>query len=111
MRELYVETEKLKPRYQALSARLGERVALQEGLLLFFGEQFLTSFKEPDQAIRYYDMAAEAYPESWAAWSGLGLAYVAKGDKLQAARMYEKSLQLNPQNEDAKKALSTLRSE
>lgn len=39
------------------------------------------------------------------------MAYVAKGDKLQAARMFEKSLQLNAQNEDAKKALSTLRSE
>lgn len=38
LRELYVEPEKLKARYQALSARLGERVALREDLLLFFGE-------------------------------------------------------------------------
>ena len=64
LRELYIEPEKLKARYQALSARLGERVALSEGLLLFFGEQFLSSFKEPDRAIRYYEMAAEAYPQS-----------------------------------------------
>jgi predicted alpha/beta superfamily hydrolase len=64
LRELYVEPEKLKARYQALSARLGERVALSEGLLLFFGEQFLNSFKEPDQALRYYEMAVEAYPQS-----------------------------------------------
>ena len=77
LRELYVEPEKLKARYQALSARLGERVALSEGLLLFFGEQFLSSFKEPRQARRYYEMAVEAYPQS----------------------------------EDAKKALSSLRSD
>jgi predicted alpha/beta superfamily hydrolase len=58
------EPEKLKDRYQTLSTRLGERVALSEGLLLFFGEQFLSSFKEPDRAILYYEMAAEAYPQS-----------------------------------------------
>jgi hypothetical protein len=77
LRELYVEPEKLEARYRALSARLGESVALSEGLLLFFGEQFLSSFKEPDQARRYYQMAVEAYPQS----------------------------------EDAKKALSSLRSD
>jgi predicted alpha/beta superfamily hydrolase len=64
LRELYVEPEKLEARYRALSARLGERVALSEGLLLFFGEQFQSSFKEPDQARRYYEMAVEAYPQS-----------------------------------------------
>jgi predicted alpha/beta superfamily hydrolase len=111
LRELYLDPQQLEARYRSLSERLGERVALSEGLLLFFGEQFLSSFKEPDQAIRYYQMAAEAYPRSWAAWSALGMAYAANGDKLQAARMYEKSLQLNAQNEDAKKALSTLRNQ
>ena len=50
---------------------------MREDLLLFFGEQFLNGFNERDQALRYYEMAAEAYPQS----------------------------------EDAKKALSTLRSE
>ena len=108
---MYLAPEEIEARHQDLSARLGERVALSEGLLLFFGQQFLSSFKEPDRAIRYYEMAAEAYPQSWAAWSGLGMAHVAKGDKLQAARMFEKSLQLNAQNEDAKKALSRLRGE
>jgi hypothetical protein len=72
LRELYVEPEKLKARYQALSARLGERVALREDLLLFFGEQFLTGFNERDQALRYYEMAAEAYPKSEAAKQALG---------------------------------------
>ena len=47
---LYLNPEELRVRHQTLSARLGERVALSEGLLLFFGEQFLSSFKEPDQA-------------------------------------------------------------
>jgi predicted alpha/beta superfamily hydrolase len=110
LRELYLAPAELRARYQALSARLDERVALSEGLLLFFGEQFLSSFKEPDQAIRYFEMATDAYPQSSTAWSSLGEAYIAKGDQLQARRMFEESLRLNPQNEDAKKMLGRLRS-
>jgi Tfp pilus assembly protein PilF len=94
-----------------LSARLGERFSLREDLLRFFGEQFLRNFKEPEQAIRYFEMATDAYPESWAAWDGLAEAYVARGDKQLASRMYERSLLLNPQNENAKKMLGGLRAE
>jgi predicted alpha/beta superfamily hydrolase len=107
LQELYNDPEKLESRYATLSARLGERVALTEGLLVFFGEQFLGSFKQPDKAIRYYQMAADAYPQAWAAWDGLGAAYAAQGDKQRARSMFEKSLQLNPQNENARKALSS----
>jgi hypothetical protein len=49
--------------YEEVSERLGERVALSEGLLTFFGDQFL-NLKEPEKAVRYYKMAATAYPGS-----------------------------------------------
>jgi predicted alpha/beta superfamily hydrolase len=111
LHELYNEPAKLRSRYETLSARLGERLSLREDLLTFFGEQFLRSFKEPDKAVRYFEMAADAYPQSSAAWDGLGEAYLAKGDKQQAGRMYERALQLNPQNENARKKLSSLRAE
>ena len=65
--ELYLKPEQLASRYQALSERLGEQFALNEGLLLFFGDLFLNEFKEPDRAVRYYEMATEAYPGSPAA--------------------------------------------
>ena len=109
LQELYIEPAKLKARYEALSARLGERVSLREDLLLFFGAQFLGSFKEAGQALSYFEMAADAYPESSAAWAGIGQAYAAKGDKSQAARMYEKSLALDPQNENVARMLKSLR--
>jgi predicted alpha/beta superfamily hydrolase len=111
LRELYNEPEKLESRYAAISARLGERFALREDLLRFFGEQFLRNFKEPDRAIRYFEMATDAYPKSWAAWDGLGEAYMARGDKQLAGRAYERSLLLNPQNESAKEILESLRAE
>ena len=108
LHELYNAPGKLGARYETISARLGERLSLREDLLVFFGEQFLRNFKEPDKAIRYFEMASDAYPEAWAAWNGLGDAYAAKGDKRQASRMYERSLLLNPQNERAKEALKSL---
>ena len=64
LNELYLNPDQLERRYEALSARLGERFALTEGLLLFFGDQFLDSFKEPKRARRYYEMAVAAYPGS-----------------------------------------------
>jgi predicted alpha/beta superfamily hydrolase len=109
LKELYLEPARLKTRYEALSARLGERASLREDLLMFFGEQFLSTYQEPGQALRYFEMASDAYPGSSAAWAGMGQAYEATGDKPQAVRMYEKSLSLNPQNEIARKMLEALR--
>ena len=65
-------TRETQSRYETLSARLGERFSLREDLLTFFGEQFLRNFKEPDQAIRYFEMAADAYPESSGGLGRLG---------------------------------------
>jgi predicted alpha/beta superfamily hydrolase len=108
LNELYNEPEKLRSRYEALTARLGERFSLSEDVLRFMGEQFLRKFEEPDKAIVYFQMSTEAYPQSWAAWDTLGEAYRVKGDEQQAAKMYQRSLLLNPQNENAKKMLRSL---
>ena len=64
LQELYNEPERLESRYREVSERLGERVALSEGLLTFFGDQFLNALKEPDKAVRYYEIAASAYQGS-----------------------------------------------
>jgi predicted alpha/beta superfamily hydrolase len=111
LHELYIEPEKLRSRYETISARLGERITLREDLLRFFGEQFLRNFKEPEQAIRYFEMATDAYPKSWESWEGLGEAHMAKGDKSRAGSMFERSLLLNPQNENARKMLKYLHPE
>ncbi len=64
LNELYLEPQQLERRYANLSTRLGERFVLNEGLLLFFGDQFQDSFKDPERARRYYQMAVDAYPGS-----------------------------------------------
>lgn len=64
LNELYVHPEQLERRYDALSTRLGEKFALTEALLLFFGDQFLDNFKDTQHARLYYQMAVDAYPGS-----------------------------------------------
>jgi len=49
------------------------------------------------------------YPESYNAYDSLGEAYMRAGEKDFAIRNYEKSLELNPKNENAKKMLENLR--
>ena len=77
-------------------------------MLNFFGNQFLEGFREPDKALAYFELMADEYPGAWAAWNGMGDAYYAKGDRIKATRMYEKSLTLNPTNDNARKKLKLL---
>src|SRR5207248_1188948 len=70
--ELYLDPAKLKARYDTLATRLGERFSLSEGLLNFFGNQFLEGYREPDKALAYFELMADEYPGAWAAWNGMG---------------------------------------
>lgn len=51
-----------------------------------------------DQAIRYYQYAAQLNPNLWQAYQGLGNSYYAKGDKASALTNYQKALAINPNN-------------
>ncbi|HEY4617190.1 MAG TPA: tetratricopeptide repeat protein [Flavobacterium sp.] len=50
-----------------------------------------------------------AYPNSANVFDSLGEAYMNKGDKTLAIKNYEKSLELNPNNGNAKDMLTELR--
>lgn len=56
------------------------------------------SQKNYDQAIRYYQYAAQLNPQLWQAYQGVGNCYYAKGDKQNALTNYQKALSLNPNN-------------
>ncbi len=47
-------------------------------------------------------------PNSFNVYDSLGEAYMAKGDKENAIKNYKKSLELNPDNENAKDMLQQL---
>ncbi len=61
-----------------------------------------------EAALEIFKLNVELYPESANVYDSLGEAYLKIGDKKNAARNYEKSLELNPQNSNAKEVLKRL---
>jgi predicted Zn-dependent protease len=81
-----------------------------EFVLNAVGYDFLRVGKT-EEAIRLFQRNVEEYPESANVWDSLGEAYAAAGKKDLAIENYEKSLQLDPKNENAKERLKKLRGE
>ena len=63
------------------------------------------------EAIKIFKLNAEAYPESFNVYDSLGEAYMKNGDTELAISNYRKSLELNEDNENAKKMLEKLEAE
>ena len=60
-------------------------------------------------AIRIFQLNVALYPRSWNVYDSLGEAYMNQGDKELAIQNYEKSLELNPQNEKGAATLQKLK--
>jgi transglutaminase-like putative cysteine protease len=63
------------------------------------------------EAIEVFKLNVSDYPDSFNVYDSLGEAYMKNGDKKQAIINYEKSLQLNPENENGKNMLEKLNME
>jgi tetratricopeptide (TPR) repeat protein len=61
-----------------------------------------------DEAIQVFTHNTEAYPDSWNTWDSLAEAYYRKGDNELAIEYYEKSLEVNPNNGNAKMMLKEI---
>jgi len=79
-----------------------------EGQLNSLGYRLLGNNKLKE-AIEIFKFIVSEYPESYNAYDSLGEAYMKAGEKDLAIRNYEKSLELNPKNENAKRMLEDLR--
>lgn len=62
-----------------------------------------------DEAIVVFAMNVDFFPESSNTYDSLGEAYMESGRTQEAIENYEKSLELNPANENAKRMLERLR--
>jgi tetratricopeptide (TPR) repeat protein len=65
--------------------------------------------KKVKEAIEVFKMNVKLHPESWNVYDSLGEAYAAAGDKKEAIANYEKSIQLNPNNQSGKEMLAKLK--
>ena len=70
----------------------------------------LLELKKVDDAIEVFKQNTIDYPESGNTWDSLAEAYMIKGNKELAIKYYEKSLELNPNNNNAVEQLKKLRS-
>lgn len=70
-----------------------------EDQINIFGYELLQAKKIKD-AIKIFKLNAEEYPESWNVFDSLAEAYAANGDNKLAIMNYEKSIALNPKNQN-----------
>ena len=78
-----------------------------EGALNAFGYQVLE--KDAAGANQVFKLNAETFPQSGNVWDSLAEAYMKAGDLKKAEETYEKSLILDPTNENAKEVLNKIR--
>jgi CubicO group peptidase (beta-lactamase class C family)/predicted transcriptional regulator YdeE len=79
-----------------------------EQTLNILGYMLLYGGREAD-GLRVFQKNVEEYPKSSNVYDSLGEAYMKVGQKDQAIQNYEKSLELNPKNENAVKQLQKLK--
>lgn len=62
-----------------------------------------------DDAIEVFRLNIEAYPDDANTYDSMGEAYMTRGDKELAIKYYEKSLELDPSNQNARAMLAQLK--
>jgi len=72
------------------------------------GYNFLTA-KKVDEAIAVFKLNVQLFPGSWNTYDSLGEAYAAAGNKDEAIKNYEKSIAMNPKNDNGKTMLAKLK--
>jgi CubicO group peptidase (beta-lactamase class C family) len=60
------------------------------------------------EAVTLFELNVREYPDAWNPWDSLGDGYAAAGDPENAVRAYRRSLELNPENQNAQRMLRTL---
>ncbi|EDM43352.1 beta-lactamase [unidentified eubacterium SCB49] len=72
------------------------------------GYYYLNTVKQKNDALKIFKLNIDMYPESWNPYDSYAECLLRMGNKEQAIQYYKKSLVLNPENENAIKALSEL---
>lgn len=61
-----------------------------------------------DGAIVLFELNADLHPDSWNVWDSLAEAHMAAGARKRAIELYRKSLEMNPDNDNAREKLDEL---
>ena len=93
--------------YRELKTGKASEYDFSEPELNTLGYQLLQMKKLPE-AIEIFKLNVEAYPQAFNPYDSLGEAYMVHGDKELAIANYKKSLELNPQNTGATRAIASM---
>ncbi len=96
--------------YRELKANKANEYDFSEEELNMLGYQLLQKQKVAE-SIEIFKLNVEAYPQAFNTYDSLGEAFLKHGDKELAVANYKKSLELNPQNTGATRALASLTTE
>jgi len=99
--------EKAMEAYRQIKKEKPENATVAEARINGLGYGFLRQKKLPE-AIAYFKLNAEFYPQSWNVYDSLGDAYMANGDKELAIANFKKSLEMNPKNTHGAEMLKKL---
>ena len=105
-----IETSGIKAaleKYIKLKSKHREKYNFLEEDFNALGYKLLGKGKVQD-AIEVFKLNVDCFPDSANAFDSLGEAYMKNGDKKNAVINYKKSLELNPENKNAKKMLKEL---
>lgn len=91
--------------------RRGDRDSLlfDERAINRLGYQFLRRGPQQSIAIEIFELNAELHPDSWNVWDSLAEGHMVVGNRQRAIELYEKSLDLNSDNDNAREMLAELR--
>ena len=99
--------EKALADYRQIKKEQPDNAAVGEARINGLGYGFLRAKKLPE-ALAYFKLNVEFYPQSWNVYDSLADGYLANGDKELAITNYKKSLEMNPKNTNATEALKKL---
>lgn len=95
-------------RYKELKAN--DTYGLKETEMNQVGYQLLQNGKTKE-AIEVFKINVEEFPDSWNTYDSLGEGYMEDGQKEKAIANYQKSIEMNPENENGKQMLEKIRKE
>jgi predicted alpha/beta superfamily hydrolase len=94
--------------YQKRSEQNGFQELPPEQLINDMGYKYLGNPNKINEAIKFFELNTQDYPNSFNAFDSLGDGYAAKGDKEKAIAAYKKSIEINPNVEETQKKLKAL---
>jgi cyclase len=95
--------------YHELKKTKIDQYDFQEVRLNILG-YYLLNKNRPQDAIKIFKLNAQVFPDSWNVYDSLAEAYMNTGDNKLAIENYEKSVKLNPQNDNGQQKLTELKS-